>query len=128
MPLPRRPVPLANALAAAVAVLAACGPAPREDGLGAHLRSATACPQAGAGAKLVRYVGGAPDRFIVAFAPGTDDVPGRAAFLTLKHGGRLLGVHAAAVGGFEVQLRPERADDLAREPEVCWVEQHANGT
>jgi hypothetical protein len=122
MTLPRRMAPLALLALAA----AGCG-APAREPARTGAAGATACPSSGLPAKLLLHDGGVPDQFVVALAPGTEDVPGRAAFLTLKHGGRLLEVHPAVEPAFALQLRPDRASDLAREPDVCLVEQHEPG-
>lgn len=122
----RRMAPLALL---ALAASAGCGAPAREPARAADagVAGAAPCPTSGLPAKLLLHDGGVPDQFVVALAPGTDDVPGRAAFLTLKHGGRLLEVHPAVEPAFALQLRPDRALDLAREPDVCLVEQHEPG-
>lgn len=80
------------------------------------------CPRPGvalARAPILFAAAGRPVRVTVLLHPGVPDLPGAAAYLTLRHGGRLLHLN---VGGFTLELPPDAFAQLEAEPQVCAVE------
>jgi len=64
----------------------------------------------------------APDRYVVVFRPGVQDVRGVANGLAAAHGGALGFVYEHALRGFSVELPAAAAAALARNPMVAYVE------
>ncbi len=78
------------------------------------------------GARLLLHPGGVADRYVVvldASAVPTARVPGVAAELATRHGGRIGFHYRAALHGFSVTLPASAAAALAADPRVRYVEQ-----
>jgi hypothetical protein len=75
-------------------------------------------------AKFKKHSGGAPGKWIVAFADGVKG-DNAARKLTEKYGAKLRYVYEHALNGFAVEMTEAAAEKLSRDPHVSLVEQDA---
>ncbi|MBY8871160.1 S8 family peptidase [Micromonospora sp. PLK6-60] len=120
VPVPRRRVIRAFAVAAAAAAVSAAASTPALAAPTGEIRGAAA-PNAISGSYLVVLKSDAVGA--VNTRAARDGVPTRAAGLTKRYGGSVAATYSAALTGFAAKMSEQQARRLAADPAVAYVEQ-----